>query len=127
MRFQTGITLREELNQEIVVSAVTWFALKPATFSTRGFTLNHAKENLLATVVVYNSDAITAVNAACHRTIETLLVKGWTSPGDAPEIELLVRPYLAKKQFMLPSRRTDHHWLLNAADAVVLAWLRGER
>jgi hypothetical protein len=127
MRFQTGIALHEDPDQETVVSAVTWFTLTPAQFSIRGFTMPYVKENLLSTVVVYNSDVTSAVNAACHRTIETLLVKGWTSPGDAPEIELLVKPYLAKQRFMLPCQRTPTHWLLNAANAVLLAWLRGER
>jgi len=125
MRFQTGIVLCDEPDQETVVSAVTWFTRPPVNFSTQSLTAPYVKEHLLAAIVVHNSDVVTAVNTACHRTIETLLVKGWTAPGDAPEIELLVKPYLAKQRFMLPSQRTPSHWLLNAANVVLRAWLRG--
>ncbi len=127
MRFQTGIALREEPGLDTVVSAVTWFALTPTNFATRGFTLPHAREHMLSTIIVCNSDIVSTVNAACHRTMETLLFKRWISPGDAPEIELLVKPYLARQRFMLPCLKTKSHWILTAADAVLLAWLRGER
>ena len=112
---------------DTVVSAVTWFDTQPTNFSTRGFTLPHAKEHMLSTVIVRNTDIVSAVNAACHRTMETLLFKRWISPGTAPEIKLLVKPYLYRQRFMLPSCKTKSHWILAAADAVLLAWLRGER
>ena len=127
MQFKTGIAISKESENEIVVAATTWFICSSPRFNTRGFTYEHAKENLLATVVVYNESHTRAINAACHRTIESLIVKKWLEPGSPQAIELLVKPYLAKKSFILPCKRTSSHWLLNAAEAVLTAWLRGER
>jgi hypothetical protein len=127
MRFQTGIALSRNTDHETIVSAVTWYKHPPTQFSTRGFTLAQAKKLLLATVVTYNKDSIAAVNAACHRTLESLLIKQKTPPGTSAGVELIVRPTLAKHRYILPSKKLKTHWLLNAADAVLLAWKRGER
>jgi len=89
--------------------------------------MQRAKDHLLATVIICNEDPVAAVNAACHRTLETLLIKNQTHPGTKAGVELLIRPRLAKYRFILPSKKVRSHWLLNAADNVLLSWLRGER
>ncbi len=127
MDFQTGVVISQEGENDFVVAATTWFKHTPPRFVTRGFTFPYAKENLVATVVVSNTSQLKAVNAACHRTIEKLIIKRWVKPGDPSGIQLLVKPFLARKHFMLPSVKTKTHWLLNAADVVLTAWLRGER
>jgi len=127
MRFQTGIALWRDSDHETAIAAVTWYGQPPTHFSTREFTLQRAKNHLLSTIVVCNENPVVAVNAACHRTLETLLITQKTQPGTEAGIELLVRPKLAKHRFILPSKKVNSHWLLNAADTVLLSWLRGER
>lgn len=127
MNFQTGIALSQEAEHDFIVAAVTWFNHTTPHFTTRGLTLPFIKENLLATIVVSNTSQTKTMNACCHRTIEKLLIRGWIKPGEPPGIVLLTKPVLAKKHFMLPCKKTKTHWLLNAADTVLMAWLRGER
>ncbi len=127
MDFKTGIAISKESEHDFVVAAVTWFTASPPRFVTRGFTLPYVKENLISTIVTNNITQSKTMNAACHRTIEQLLVQKWIIPGRPLQIELLVKPFLAKEHFLLPSKKTKSHWLLNAADTVLTAWLRGER
>ena len=127
MQFNTGIAISQEAENVVYVAAATWFSIPRPSFSVRGFTFPHAKEKLLSVVVVRNIGHIQAINAACHRTIESLIVRKYITPGTTPDIELLIKPYLAKEQFLLHCKRTTSHWLLNAAEAVLNGWLRGER
>jgi len=127
MLFQTGIAISKESEVDIFVAAVTWFNKDNPPFVTRGMTYPYIKENLLSVIIVTNSELHETVNAACHRTIERLLIRRCLKPGNQIPVELLVKPYLAKEHFMLTSKRTKTHWLLNAASKTLDAWLRGER
>jgi len=127
MQFNTGIAISKEAENDVYVAAATWFSISKPPFSVRGFTFPHAKEKLLSVLVVRNVGHVQAINAACHRTIESLIVKNYIAPGTAPGIKLLIKPYLAKEHFLLQCKRATNHWLLNAADAVLNGWLRGER
>jgi len=127
MNFMTGIAMAKEGDEDFVVSAVTWFTTTPPTFVTRGFTLPYIKENLLSVVIVNNITRTKTVNAACHRTIEKLLMKKWLHPGKPLGIELLVKPALSKEHFILPCKKIKSHWLYNAAEVALMTWLRGER
>ena len=127
MNFQTGIAISKEAEHDFVVAAVTWFTRTEPHFTTRGLTFPFIKENLLSAIVVSNVSEVKAMNAGCHRTIERLLTRGWIKPGEPHGIVLLAKPILAKKHFMLPIVKTKTHWLLRAADVVLMAWLGGER
>ena len=127
MLFQTGIAVSQESNLDVFVSAVTWFKSGDPPFAIRGMTFPYIKENLLSVVIVQNNELKKTIDAACNRTIEKLLIQRYLKPGNQIPIELLVKPVLAKKRFMLPSCKTKTHWLLNAANITLEAWLRGER
>jgi hypothetical protein len=127
MLFHTGISVSKESEHDVFVAAVTWYKQGDPPFVTRGMTFPYIKENLLSVIVVTNINLTETVNAACQRTIEQLLIRRCIKPGKQLPIELLVKPFLAKEHFMLPSRRKKSHWLLNAADCTLEAWLRGER
>ena len=127
MNFQTGIAISQEHPIDYVAAAVTWMTHTSPPFCVRGMTFPYAKEHLLATPVVSSADKVACINAVCHRTIEQLLIQKRIVPGYPPGIILLVKPALARGHFLLPCQKTKSHWLLNAADAVLTAWIRGER
>jgi hypothetical protein len=111
-----------------VVSAVTWYNAQP-DFSTHGMTIPYMKQVLLSVVFTHAENLKTAVNAAAQRTVEKLFIRRILIPGKerTPQIELLVRPALKNENFVLPHCPKAQHWLLNAADRALDAWLKGER
>lgn len=127
MRFQTAVAVSKETSQDILVLAVSWFKNIDPNFVTRGMTLPYMRENLPSLVVIHGSQVVPAVNAACNRTIEKLLIKKLITPSNPPEIELLLKPALSKNMYVLPHVKTKRHWLLNAATKGLQDWIEGER
>lgn len=127
MRFQTAIAVSQETSQDVLVMAASWFKNIDPTFVTRAMTLPYMRENLPAIVFIHGSEVIPAVNAACNRTLEKLLIKKLITPNNPPEIELLLKPALSKNMYVLPHKKTKRHWLLNAAVRGLHAWIEGDR
>jgi hypothetical protein len=127
MRFQTAVAVSKETQQDVLVMAASWFKNIDPTFVTRAMTLPYMGENLPSIVVVHGSELVPAVNAACNRTVEKLLIKKLITPNNPPEIELLLKPVLSKNLYILPHVKTKRHWLLNAAIRGLQAWIEGER
>jgi len=125
---QTGIAHLQDVPGLHVVSAVTWYNAQP-DFSTHGMTIPYMKKVLLAVIFTQGESLRTAINAAAQRTVERLFVKRILIPGKEriPQIELLVKPVLKNETFLLPHCPKAQHWLLNAADRALDAWLKGER
>ncbi len=127
MRLHTAVAVSKETAQDVIVLAASWFKNVEPPFVTRGMTLPYMRDNLPALIVVHGSETVPAINAACNRTIERLLVRKLITPNNPPEIELLVRPALDKNLFILPHTKTKKHWLLNAATRGLQDWIEGER
>jgi len=127
MIFQTGIAIDRETPQTILVAAATWYKSMEPNFPTRGLTLPYMKDNLAAIVIVRGDKLSTAINAACSRTIESLLIKRMIVPNNPPNVELLVKPVLARNTYVFPHTKTKTHWLLTAAEYALTDWLRGIR
>jgi hypothetical protein len=125
---QTGIAHLQDVPGRYIVSAVTWYNTQP-DFSTHGMTIPYMKKVLLAVVFTQGEVLRAAVNAAAQRTVEKLFVRRILIPGKerTPQIELLVKPTLKNETFILPHCPKAQHWLLNAADRALDAWLKGER
>lgn len=127
MIFQTGIAISHESDTDIFVAAATWFRDREPNFATRNLTFAYMREHLAAVVVVQNDSVVPAINAACHRTIESLLIRRLLPPGNQPQVTLVLPPSLAKEKYVLPVTKTRNHWLITAADRYLMDWLRGER
>jgi len=127
MRFQTAVAVSKETPRDVLVLATSWFKNIEPPFVTRAMTLPYMKENLASLVFIHGSDLVPAVNAACNRTVERLLIKRLITPSNPPEIELLVKPLISKNMYILPHTKTKRHWLLNAAVKGLQDWIEGER
>jgi len=127
MLIETGIAVTKESNKDIFVAAVSWFQFRSPDFPKKGLTLPYMKENMPAVVIVKGTDLQTTVNTACNRTIEKLLIKRYIHPESPPLINLIVKPSLKRKKFVIPHRTTKTHWLLTAAKRALEDWLRGVR
>lgn len=127
MSLETGIAVSKESPEDIFVAAVTWFKLKHPDFPKRGLTLPYMKEHLPSVVIVKGETVKTAVNTACNRTIEKLLIKRHIIPQSPPLVRLIVRPALRREHFVLPHEVEKTHWLLNASKRALQDWLRGVR
>lgn len=127
MPLETGIAIHKAEKDDIFVAAVTWFKHRIPNFPQRGLTLPYMKENMPSIVVIRGAGVQQAVNTACNRTIEILLVKKHIIPHNPPLVGLIVRPALRREHFVLPHRVTTTHWLLTAAKRALQDWLRGER
>lgn len=125
MMFQMAIAINKE-TPHIFLAALTWYKKSKPTFSTRRMTLAFMKQNFLSVVIVGNSELEPAINAACNRTIETLLIHRHLRPGTKLDIEVLVKPALSKATFPFPVEAKKQHWLLSAAENALDAWMRGE-
>lgn len=123
---QVGIAHLQDAPDVYLVAAVTWYNFQP-NFSTHGMTLPYMKKNLLSVVVVPGETLPKAINVAANRTLEKLLIRRRLVPQSPPQVELIVKPALKNERFILPHRPQTQHWLLNAANRALDAWLRGER
>lgn len=124
--FQVGIAHLQDAPDCYVVAAVAWFNRQP-DFNTHGMTLPYMKKVLPAVTFVNNTELAKTINVAATRIVEKLLVKELLVPQKPPQIELIVRPALRNQRFVLPHKPQAQHWLLNAAERALDAWLRGER
>lgn len=122
---QTAIAINQD-TPHILLAALTWYKQGKPDFSTRRMTLPFMRQNFLSVVVVNNVDLTSAIDAACNRTVETLLIRRHLRPGAKLGIEILVKPALSKATFPFPIEAKKHHWLLTAAETALDAWLRGE-
>jgi hypothetical protein len=127
-QIQTAIATLQDVPNQHIVAAVTWYNAQP-NFSTHGMTIPYMRETLLSVVFTSGGGLVKTVNAAAQRTVERLFIRRVLIPGTegTPQLELLVRPALKRETFVLPSCPKVQHWLLNAADRALDAWLRGER
>lgn len=82
---------------------------------------------MASVIVTQGNNLVTTINAACSRTIEHLLIKHLIVPSNPPQVELITKPILARKTFIIPVVKAKNHWLLTAADYALSDWLRGVR
>ena len=127
MLYCTGIAISQESAADFIVAAATWHSSLPPNFSTQQMTLPYARENMSALVIVRNDTLDDTVNAACHRTVEQLLIKTRFKVAQPPTVRLIIRPIHAVHRYALPSTKKRHHWLLTTADSALFDWLRGVR
>lgn len=128
MHFYTGIALSNITKTDILVAAATWYKSTAPRFHTSDMSLPFMKQNLCALVLVRNTDVVTSVNCACHRSVERLLINNRIYEKERPDITLLVRSPLTKYSFILPTeKKSAKHWLINAAQSAITSWERGER
>lgn len=127
MQFITAIAASKESPEDVIVVAATWFRNVEPEFYTKNMSLQSMHRDLSALVVIHGEELVPAINAACNRTIEKLLLKKSIIPNNPPEIALLVPAKLENNIYVLPHSNPGKHWLLNAAKNGLNAWLAGER
>ena len=123
--YDLGIALTEKTPGCSIVSAVLWHTNRRPAIPLRKVSITAAKDRFISTIIVVHETPIRAINAACYRAIEQLILQRRVPPGTKPSIKLFMRTDKYAKNMLIPPSNDKGHALIKVASKVLREWIKG--
>jgi hypothetical protein len=123
--YDLGVALVSKADDCNIVSAVLWHSNRRPVLPLKKVSIAAAKARFISTVVVVHETPIRAINAACFRTIEQLVLQHRIPTGTKPNIKLFMTTDQYAKNMLIPPSNDKQHALIKVASKILREWVQG--